>query len=447
MQIAVPGDTIFALSSGAGRAGIAVVRVSGPQASAALQAIARVMPQVRHARVARLIDPRSGDSIDRGLVIRFAAPRSATGEDMVEFHVHGGGAVVAALLESLGGVPGLRLAEPGEFTRRAVFNGKLDLTAAEGVADLIAAETQAQRRQALAQAEGGLRRLYEGWRERLLAALARAEAELEFPDEDLPAGVGSAALADAGAVAREIAAHLADGRRGERLRDGLSVAILGAPNVGKSSLLNRLAEREAAIVAPSAGTTRDVIEVALDLGGYPVVLADTAGLRPTGDAVEAEGVRRARARAEAADLRLLLFDAASWPELDAGTRALADERAILVLSRADLRPELDAPRVDGRPALRVSALTGAGIGSLVGALTETAASLMRPGEAPVLTRARHRAALEDCRAALVRADLAELPELAAEDLRLAARALGRITGRVDIEQVLDRVFRDFCIGK
>lgn len=447
MQTAVTRDTIFALSSGLGRAGIAVVRVSGSRAHRALELLARVVPEERRATVTQIFAPRGGEAIDRALVLRFSGPRSATGEDMAEFHVHGGAAVIAALLESLGAVEGLRLAEPGEFTRRAVYNGKLDLTAAEGLSDLIAAETEAQHRQALTQAEGGLARLYDGWRERLLAALARAEADIEFPDEDLPRGVGSEALSAAGEVSRAITAHLADGRRGERLRDGLSVAILGAPNAGKSSLLNRLAEREAAIVAPTAGTTRDVIEVALDLGGYPMILADTAGLRATGDAVEAEGVRRARKRAASADLRVLLFDAAAWPRLDAATLALMDERALPVVSRADLRPELDAATVEGRPALLVSASSGAGIDALVQHLTAAAAKILRPGEAPALTRARHREALEECQMALFRASHASLPELAAEDLRLAARALGRITGRVDIEQVLDRVFRDFCIGK
>jgi tRNA modification GTPase len=447
MQITVSEDTIYALSSGSGRAGIAVVRVSGPGAHRALEALARVTPPPRRATLARLIDPRSRDTIDRALVFCFAAPASATGEDMAEFHVHGGAAVIARLLESLGALEGLRLAEPGEFTRRAVYHGKLDLTAAEGLGDLIAAETQAQRRQALTQAEGALARLYDGWRERLLSALARAEAELEFPDEDLPREISSAALAAARAVEQQISAHLADGRRGEILRDGLSVAILGAPNAGKSSLLNALAEREAAIVAPGAGTTRDVIEVALDLGGYPIRLADTAGLRATGDAVEAEGVRRAQKRAESADIRVLLFDAEAWPSLDAATLALVDERAILAVSRADLRPEIARATVADRAALVLSTRSGAGIDALVKRLVEAAAGLVRPGETPALTRARHRSALEDCRACLARASSAGMPELAAEDLRLAARALGRITGRVDIEQVLDRVFRDFCIGK
>lgn len=447
MQIAVSEDTIFALSSGSGRSGVAVVRVSGPRAHAALGALARVAPDERRATLAQIFDPRLGDLIDRALVLRFNAPRSATGEDMAEFHVHGGAAVIAKLLESLGALEGLRLAEPGEFTRRAVYHGKLDLTAAEGLADLIAAETEAQRRQALAQAEGGLARLYDGWRDTLLAALARTEAELEFPDEDLPGGVGDQALAAAAQVSREISGHLADGRRGERLREGLSIAILGAPNAGKSSLLNRLAEREAAIVAPTAGTTRDVIEVALDLGGYPVMLADTAGLRASGDAVEAEGMRRAKRRAESADLRLLLFDAVDWPRHDPATLALIDERAILIVSRADLRPELGPVAIEGRPALLVSASSGAGIDALVRSLSAAAANLLRPGASPVLTRARHRAALEECKMALFRASNASLPELAAEDLRLAARALGRITGRVDVEEVLDRIFRDFCIGK
>jgi tRNA modification GTPase len=350
------------------------------------------------------------------------------------------------LVEALSALPGLRLAEPGEFTRRAFENGKLDLTEAEAVADIVAAETAAQRRQALRQLDGALGRLYERWRDRLTRALAHLEADIDFPDEDLPGGVAMAVRPVLAGLAAEIAGHLDDGHRGERLRDGVAVAILGAPNAGKSSLLNALARRDVAIVSERAGTTRDVVEVHLDLGGWPVTLADTAGLRDATDEIEGEGIRRALDRAEKADLRLAVFDATALPALDPRTLALLGPSTIAVVNKADRAPGLDAgAAVPG--ALAVSAATGAGLPALLERLTGMVADGLDAAGPPALTRARHRAALEDCRAALSRALDAPLPELAAEDVRLASRALGRITGRVDVEDLLDVIFRDFCIGK
>ncbi|MFQ5764490.1 MAG: tRNA uridine-5-carboxymethylaminomethyl(34) synthesis GTPase MnmE, partial [Rhodospirillales bacterium] len=324
-------------------------------------------------------------------------------------------------------------------------------TAAEGLADLVDAETSAQRRQALRQLRGELGRVYEEWRERLLRALAHREATIDFADEDLPDDVDAAARREMADLKREIAAHLADGRRGERLRDGLLIAIIGPPNAGKSSLLNLLARRDAAIVSATAGTTRDVIEVHLDLGGYPVVVADTAGLREGGDEIETEGIRRARGKAMDADLRLAVFDGETWPEADPLTAGLVDDKALVVVNKADLGEPTPPLEVTGQPALAVSALTGDGIDGLLKAMEEKLAGLMDVGAAPALTRARHREALMECVDALGRFLAADAddgrPELAAEDLRLAARALGRITGRVDVEDVLDVIFRDFCIGK
>ncbi len=435
------GDTVYALSTAPGRAGIAVVRVTGPEAAAALMALAGAVPPPRHARHVRLRDPATGEAIDDGLALHFPAPRSVTGEDVAEFQVHGSRAVVAAVLECLGRL-GLRPAEPGEFTRRAFLNGKLDLSAVEGLADLVAAETAAQRRQALRQLEGALGRLAEGWRARLLAAQARLEAAIDFPDEELPPGLWEAARAAAAALEAEIAAHLGDDRRGERLRDGLMVAVLGPPNAGKSSLVNALARRDVAITAATAGTTRDVIEVALDLGGYPVTLADTAGLRDAADAVEAEGVRRSRARAAMADLKLVLYDAAQPDALEA-LAGMIDADALVIANKIDLLPPGAAP-----PAgMALSVATGAGMEALLARLGAEVARRLAAGAAPLVTRARHRAALEECGAALRRFEGARLPELAAEELRSAARALGRITGRVDVEDMLDRVFAEFCIGK
>jgi tRNA modification GTPase len=442
------GATIYALASAQGRAGVAVLRLSGPGAGDALRALTgRPLPSPRQATLARFRDPATGEEIDRGLALWFRGPASFTGEDVVELHLHGGRAVIAGAIEALGRLPGLRPAEAGEFARRAFLAGKLDLTAAEGLADLVAAETAAQRRQALRQLGGALQRLYEGWRSRLVRSLAHLEAVIDFPEEDLPGDVATGIRREILCLSQEIRQHLDDAGRGERLRDGLSVAIIGAPNVGKSSLLNALARREAAIVSATAGTTRDVVEVAMDLQGYPLTLADTAGLRASGDEIEREGVRRALARAEAADLKIAVFDATRWPELEAATAGLVDEDTVVVLNKADLAGPLEDASMFGRPALRLSARTGAGVGALLDRLGSEAAARMAAGAAPALTRERHRRALEDCVAALERSLAAPLPELAAEDVRLAARALGRITGRVAVDDLLDVIFREFCIGK
>jgi tRNA modification GTPase len=442
-------DTIFALSTAPGRAGIAVLRLSGPAAGTALRTLAGKLPEARRATRARFVDPASGETIDEGLMLLFSAPRSFTGEDVAELQVHGGRAVVAALLQALGSLPGLRLAEPGEFTRRAFEHGKLDLTAAEGLADLVDAETAAQRRQALRQLAGELGRLYENWRARLLRALARLEAEIDFPEEGLPPELWQEVAAEVAGLAGEIGRHLADGGRGERLREGVAVAIIGPPNAGKSSLMNALARRDVAITAASAGTTRDVIEVALDLGGYPVLLADTAGLRAAADAVEVEGVRRARARAETAELRLAVVDA-TRPEEGEALAGLIGDATLVIANKIDLVPPDGgawADRLGAGPAVRLSVRTGEGMEALIGRLGAEVMHRFAPGAAPVVTRARHREALAACVAALGRFAAASLPELAAEDLRAATRALGRITGHVDVEDMLDIIFREFCIGK
>lgn len=443
------GETIFALASGGGRVGLAVVRVSGPAAGSALLSLTgkKILPRPRRATRALLRHPDHDEILDDGLVLWFPAPASHTGEDVAELHVHGGRAVSLGVLEALAACPGLRPAEAGEFTRRAFVNGKLDLTAAEGIADLVGAETAAQRRQALRQVGGELANLYEDWRRRLLAVLAHMEASIDFSDEPLPADLEASVRQQAAALGDEMAAHLDDGRRGERLRDGIYLAIIGAPNVGKSSLLNALAQRDAAIVSTIAGTTRDVIEVHLDLGGYPLTVADTAGLRDSDDEIEREGVRRARGRAEDADLRLAVFDAEAWPEIDMATADLVNGDTLVVVNKADRVSPAPPLVVGGRPARAVSALTGAGLDGL---LEELEAALIERWDASASlapTRVRHRAAVGECQAALRRALAAESGELAAEDLRLASRALGRITGRVDVEDLLDVIFADFCIGK
>lgn len=441
-------DTIFALASPPGRGGVAVVRVSGPDSHAGLKALSGREHKLREAALCTLKHPDSRETLDQALVLAFKSPSSYTGEDVVEYHLHGGRAVVESVLGVLGGLSGHRMAEPGEFTRRAFENGKMDLTKAEAVADLIDAETAAQKSQALAQMGGVLHALYEGWTRDLKEVLAHLEADIEFPDEDLPEGISPELVPKIEALRAGIAEHLNDNRRGERLRDGVQVAVIGAPNAGKSSLVNALAKREVAIVSDIAGTTRDVIEVHLDLDGYAVILADTAGLRPDQigaagqDAIESEGIKRALARAKDADLKILLFDG-SQETPDGHTLDLIDKNSIIALNKADEKH--GGFHVES--GIWVSVKNGDGLDMLIGAITERLHDLVGQSETPALTRRRHRAHLEEALGALERSLRADLPELMAEDLRLAIRGLGRITGRVDVEDLLDVIFNDFCIGK
>jgi tRNA modification GTPase len=460
------GDTIYALASGAGAAGIAVIRVSGPDAGTALRALLRgPLPKARMATHARLHRPDAtvtggkgaGENhvLDEGLVLWFPAPFSFTGEDVAELHIHGGRACLEAVTLALAAAAPVRPAEPGEFSRRAFENGKMDLTRAEALADLIAAETEAQRRQAMGQLKGALAARYDGWRAQLVGLAGEVEAGIDFADEELPEDLLKGVFPKIGALSDEISVHLADGNRGERLRSGLTAVILGPPNVGKSSLLNRLAGREVAIVATTAGTTRDVIEVHLDLQGMPVTVADTAGLRAAAEAVEEEGVRRARARAESADIKIIVFDARDWPDLDPASKSLIDRDSLVIVNKTDLGDPRSAPTEklhigdgDAKTAIYcVSAKTEAGLADAIEALAAMAHARLGPGLSAPLTRARHRQALEDTLSALKRVDRGKAIELNAEDLRLAARALGRITGRVDVEDILDRIFAEFCIGK
>jgi tRNA modification GTPase len=417
--------TIYALSSGAPPAAVAVVRISGPRAHAALLLLAGRLPEPRVAKLARLRE--DGEVLDNALVLRFEGPASETGEDVVELQLHGGRSVVAAVLAALGRIEGLRLAEPGEFTRRAFENGRIDFAQAEGLADLIEAETEAQRRAALAMAGGALSRLIEAWQARLLVLAARIEALLDFSDE------GDVAPDDIGppltTLAAELEAYVARPTV-ERLRDGVRVVIAGPPNAGKSTLLNALIGRDAAITSDIAGTTRDVIEAPVSLGGTAFLLVDTAGLRDDAGAIEAIGVDRARAQLEAADLILWLGDGAGQPE----------RRAILVHAKADLGP----PRAGAD--ITVSAITGQGLNDLVRLLIQRSASLL-PVEGEVAINARHRAILIETLAALREASLAQDPLIAAESLRRARMALDRITGQAGVEDMLDALFGRFCIGK
>ena len=441
-------NSIFALASAPGRSGIAVFRLSGNAAGEALALLTgRELPPARVATRAVFRDPTSQNVIDHGLSLWFPGPQSYTGEDVAEFHVHGGRSVREALTNSVLAISGVRLAEPGEFTRRAFESGKMDLTKAEAVADLVEAETEAQRLQALRQLGGALGALYENWRDRLVHASAHMAAWIDFPDEDLPEEVIASVRREIVDLDAEIERHLADGGRGERLRDGIHIAIIGNPNVGKSTLLNMLAGRNAAIVSPQPGTTRDIIEVALDIAGYPVILADTAGLRDGVGEVEQEGVRRAFDRAKSADLKIVMFDRQSSDIRDREVSSLIDDNTLVLFNKNDLEPFRTAPVVECFGCLSVSLKTGENVAELTRALDKLVADRFDIGPNPSLTRARHRAALDDCRAALARAATASSVELQAEDLRLAMRGLGRITGRVDVEDLLDVIFSEFCIGK
>lgn len=431
-------DTIYAAATAPGRAAVAVVRISGPQAGPTLQRLGGRLPRARIASLRRL-KGADGALLDKALVLWLPGPASYTGEDSAELHLHGGPAVVEGVLEALAGL-GLRLAQAGEFTRRAFEHGKLDLAQAEGVGDLIEAETQAQRRQALDQLGGRLSGAQARWREGLVEAMAVLEAAVDFPDEEIPADVAARASPALQGLIAELKAATEAAERGARVREGYRIALMGRPNAGKSTLLNALARRDAAIVTATAGTTRDVIEVPMVLAGYKVILADTAGLRDTEDEIEAEGVRRARAWGEGADLRLWLLDGRE-DESDQPPEGAGPNDLILATKR-DL----------GEPATRIgtpfTARSPNDLAWLEAALAERVTADLGGAEPPAATRLRHRELLAEATERLERA-LAETdhPELAAEDVRLAARALDRITGRIGAEDVLDRVFSSFCIGK
>ena len=447
-------QTIFALSSGRLPAAISIVRVSGPQASTALEILAGRLPESRIATRVLLRD-RQGQPIDDAITLWFPGPNSATGEDVAEFHIHGSRAVQAALFAALGAIENVRAAEPGEFTRRAFENGKLDLTEAEALDDLIHADTDRQRRQALRQLKGLLGDKARDWRARIIEASALIEAGIDFSDEgDVPAELIAPALARIETLRGEIAEVLGSQGHSERLRDGLTVAIAGPPNVGKSTLINLLARREVAIVSPHAGTTRDVIEVQLDLDGYPVTLIDTAGIRDTEDPIEQEGVRRARSRAAESDLVLWMTDAEQ--ELRSEIKPAGEAPAWIVRNKIDLDDRAERvgagttnPQVAREVAFRISANRGDGIAELMAALASFARDYFGSSEDALIGRERQRTLLRETVEALQRclAVASSGDELAAEELRVAAQSLGRLLGRVDVEDILDKIFREFCIGK
>lgn len=441
--------TIFALSSGHPPAGLAVIRVSGPLASTAIEGLTGVSPaQARKLYRGRLHCIEDPDRIlDDGLWVWFPGPNSFTGEDCVEFHIHGGAAVIKAVLTELETIEGYRMAEPGEFTRRAFDNGKLDLSEAEGLADLIAARTEAQRRQALRQLEGGLGAQCLIWRDVLLSSLAHMEATIDFSEEDLPDTLDTGARETIEGVRDAIAKAVAQSAFGESIRDGISVAIIGPPNAGKSSLLNLLAQRDAAIVSTQAGTTRDVIEVHLDLGGLPVILSDTAGLRKTTDEIEQEGVRRAQGVAGSADLCLVMFDADHWLNPDPMLLGYLSDHAIGLVNKVDLLKTSHSFTIGDVKLMPISVKTGAGIDAFMSVLENALKDHFGTTETAIITRLRHRECLSNCVEYLTRSLHMRGAELWAEDLRLSMRELGRVVGQVGVEDVLDVIFSEFCIGK
>ncbi len=440
-------DTIYALASGAGRSGVAILRLSGADVAAIIQTITgRPAPKPRRV-VLRPFTDSQGQLIDEGLLIRFIAPHSFTGEDIAEFHTHGSPAVIAAMARALERA-GARQAEPGEFTRRAFDNGRMDLTEAEGLADLIDAETQGQHRQALRQMQGGLKDLYENWREGLIDALASIEGEIDFPDElDVPDALSHAAYAPMSNVLGAMEKALSEAGRGERIRAGINIVIIGPPNAGKSTLINRIAQRDAAIVSDEAGTTRDVIDIHLDIGGLPVRLSDTAGLRHTQSHVEAEGVRRAQSRSQSADMRIGVIDG-QYPSDGQMLLDILQPGDFLLLNKSDLSRGYVEP-TQGVTAFSISALDGNGFDTFHAALEQAVTERFSLTEAAGLTRQRHQACTKRAIDALKRAqsNLAIAPELAGDDVRSALHAIRELAGEADIEAVLDSIFSRFCIGK
>ena len=433
-------DTIYALSSGAGRGGVAVIRVSGTKVLEVINHLTGLKnPKPRYAYFRKLLNG-ANEALDNALVLYFKAPYSFTGEDVVEFQVHGGRSVITAVMQAIAEVQGCRPAERGEYSRRAVINGKMDLTEAEGLMDLINAETQLQRAQAYTQMNGALGQKYEAWRKELKHHMAYLEAFIDFPEEDIPPEKLDRIDMDVRGLAEKIALHLDDEKKGQKLRDGFQIAIVGRPNAGKSSLINALTKKDVAIVSQTAGTTRDVVEAHLDVSGFPVILADTAGLREGAEEIETEGIRRAVKRAEEADLILHVQDGSRYPVAEKLPQSLSDKKVIPLWNKVDEMSEIPAG------VLCLSAKTEQGVDALWQLIKDELSNVVSTADG-VITRERYRVALEECMDALNRSLYAPELELKAEDLRMAARALGRITGRIDTDELLDVIFRDFCIGK
>jgi tRNA modification GTPase len=435
-------STIYALASAAGKSGVAVFRISGPAAPASMQFLG--VEATLAPRVATLVTLQHNElKIDQALALSFPAPHSFTGEDVIELHTHGSRAVARVLLDALGQCPGLRMAEPGEFARRAFMNGKLDLAQVEGLADLIDAETSSQHRQAMRQMGGDTTQRVEALRMAILEPLALMEAYIDFPDEEIPESVLKESTQRVEALVKALQHLLNDGGIGEKIREGLDIVIIGPPNAGKSSLLNALARRDAAIVSHEAGTTRDLIEVPMEIGGYAATLVDTAGIRETSGSIEAEGIRRALHRAEHADITLRLCDITTIADEAKSITAGLHADMLVIATKADLAPLPALPF----PVIAVSTSTGEGIPELLAALSELVAKRMESVASPLITRARHRAAMQEALTCLSQFRPDAPLELTCEELRMAAQSIGKITGKIWVDDVLDLVFSRFCIGK
>jgi len=447
----MPNQTIYALSTVYGKSGVAVVRVSGENALDAVREMTALDVQTinpRHTYFCTLIDVKTKEMLDKALVIYFKAPSSFTGEDTVEIHCHGSKAVLSSVLENLSKLKNFRIAEPGEFSKRAFYNKKMDLTEAEGLADLIDAETSAQQKQALRQMSGALRKLYENWREQLLKVYAYMEAYIDFPEEDIDPKIVQECEKTVENLVREIENHLSASQNGERLREGFRVVLAGPTNAGKSSLLNAIVSRQAAIVSDVAGTTRDALDVHLDVGGYPVILTDTAGLRQSDDTIEKQGIEIAKQKAEDADLILGVFDGALCSkDVFENMPDAFKNKMIFVAEKADILSEQQKEDLKKQGCIVVSAKTKEGFGQLFEQIQTRIGAGISSGSSEIITRVRYREALKECAENLQSFGFDKPIELAGEDIRLAARALGKITGQIEVGEILDKIFGSFCIGK
>ncbi len=440
--------TIYALSTAVGKSGVAVIRVSGPDAQTVLNKMTKIKnAETRKAYFSAIFDPKSKETIDHGLVLFFKSPSSFTGEDVVELQVHGSIAVIEMLLTSLSKLKNFKMAEPGEFSKRAFYNSKMDLTQAEGLADLIDAQTSSQQRVAIRQMEGELKGIYEGWRENLISTLAYLEAYVDFPEEDIPQSLSKQIENNVKQLKKNIKQHLKN-TSGERLRDGFRVVIVGPPNAGKSSLLNSIVKREAAIVSDIAGTTRDAIDVFLDIGGYPVIFTDTAGLRDTKDKIEQIGVKVALSKLKDADLVICLYDGLKDSvQVFESVLKKQKEKVLLVANKADKMTEKEKKQHQQNGALTISAKQKSGIDSIFSAIKNKIAENINEEAGGIITRSRYRESLEECLEHLERFDINSDIELCAEDIRLAARSIGKITGKIEVNDILNKIFGSFCIGK
>lgn len=444
-------DTIYALSTVYGKSGVAVIRISGDNAVDVIKKMTTIDTlylKPRHAYFTPIIDIVSRESLDKALVLYFKAPHSFTGEDSVEIQCHGSKAVLASVLKNLSSLQGFRLAQAGEFSKRAFYNQKMDLTEAEGLADLIDAETIEQQRYALRQMDGNLKNLYESWREQLLSVYAWLEAYIDFPEEDIPEDIKDSHLNTVFKLIKEIDEHLQSSNYGERLREGFRIVIAGPANAGKSSLMNALVKRNAVIVSDIAGTTRDAVDINFDIGGYPVIFTDTAGIRKSDDQIELQGIQIAMNKIKEADIVLALFDAEKdTPDIFENIKKESENKMLYTANKIDTLTDKQCSELEKQGCVLISAKHGQGVDKLLEKISDLIRERFTSSSSLLITRQRYREALAECRENLCQFNFEKEIELSAEDIRLAARALGKITGRIEVDEILDKIFGSFCIGK